>query len=171
MGPLRRPHRESSLCAVLFSKQCPDSGSGLPAICKSIPFMGRGTLRRICPSTPMQLSLLCGSAHESSPRVLGGSRFGNFVGGTHSWKCQTSTATPAEPGGLSLTLGRAVQRQGTIVAVPILSELHHCYARDMIFGGGQGFSGPGCPARSYLPPSRSIEQLGEAPERILRILQ
>jgi hypothetical protein len=26
-------------------------------------------------------------------------------------------------------LGRSIQRQGAIVAVPILSGLHHCYAR------------------------------------------
>jgi hypothetical protein len=44
-------------------------------------FMGRSTVPRICPFTPMQLSLLCGSAHESSARVLGGARFGSVVGG------------------------------------------------------------------------------------------
>jgi hypothetical protein len=44
--------------------------------------------------------------HEFSPRVLGGSRFGwKLRRWAHSRKCQTSTATPAEPGGLSLTLG------------------------------------------------------------------
>ena len=31
-------------------------------------------------------------------------------------------------------LGRAVQRDGTIVATPILSGLHHCLRADMIFG-------------------------------------
>jgi hypothetical protein len=60
------------------------------------------------------LRLSSSSIDEVSSRVFGGSRL--EASSMDPLKCQTSTATPAEPGGLSLTLVSLTYRNGIEVA-------------------------------------------------------
>ena len=62
------------------------------------------------------------AAHESGHGTSLHSRPCNFFG---SYRTNNDTSIA----GKDAPLGRAVQRDGTIVAVPILSGLHHGYAR------------------------------------------
>src|SRR2546428_14049568 len=58
------------------------------------------------------LRLSSSSIDEVSFRVLGGSR--SEASSMDPLKCQTSTATPAEPGGLSLTLESRDDQYGSV---------------------------------------------------------
>src|SRR6266508_6608091 len=63
------------------------------------------------------LRLSSSSIDEVSFRVLGGSR--SEASSMDPLKCQTSTATPAEPGGLSLTLGSNPSPPATQSGLPL----------------------------------------------------
>src|SRR5262249_56754905 len=116
--------------------------------------MGRRTAPRICPSTPMQLSLRCGSAHEFSARVQGGSRFGSFVGGPTPGNVKLLPPPRQSPEGLSGT-------QGVIVVAS--AARRSCQAEQWRFCRRVGYLRGGGPTQQTPPPPTPTPRGGAPP--------